>query len=634
MSKPTIGSLQSLKKLVGYLKFTQDYAVVLEQPVGGSGRWKQSNDKFWILESFSDSDWSGDKRHRRSTSAGMHLLCGAYMFGSSRTQRVISLSSCESELHGMVSTLADGLFLRRCAEFVTRASIEHYLLTDSSSARQLAARQGVGKIKHLSAKILWIQNLVQEKAIILSQISTVWNVAGAGTKVLSSKRLRLLLHQLGVFLKFGDERVGQEEFQETSQRVGGRDMAQMAKVIARVIATMGLGPIGAMGQPTCMADSAPPTDKWWFKVGVMLLVFILIAFAIGCFVVRRYVKTVKRLLHDLYHLSVQVAEADTTVGEHMVAVPQLRNEVNGLRLQLDDVSQRCVMLTTQLAQFEGDMETLNDRQDGLHYGLVEVGGYVRAHELTAAQRRHMYTQERGNLVARTTMGASQYLRTIRTQSRGYTHGEDTDPPVEPESTATNSNAMAATAANNRANTGRIGENAQSSNPTSDMEVDDTMLNPSRDLTTRRGEVEVTIDDLRTQLDQALLDEAWSDAAELQHTRIDCKLRISEIGMSCVIHSIAWLTEWKFCPDVPAKEEMESWRTNTWTMQQAIETQFEAWLRRWKRESELLPIMLCFAWESRQLPRMPSFAKFSKGNGREIQSKTCVSGKAQLAVEII
>ena len=86
-----------------------------------------------------------NKRHLRSTSAGMHLLCGAYMFGSSRTQRVISLSSCESELHGMVSTLADGLFLRRCAEFVTRATIEHQLLTDSSSARQLAARQELGK---------------------------------------------------------------------------------------------------------------------------------------------------------------------------------------------------------------------------------------------------------------------------------------------------------------------------------------------------------------------------------------------------------------------------------------------------------------------------------------------------------
>ena len=75
----------------------------------------------------------------------------------------------------------------------------------------------------------------------------------------------------------------------------------------------------------------------------------------------------------------------------------------------------------------------------------------------------------------------------------------------------------AAAASSRVSTGRVGENAESSNPTSDMEVDDTMLNPSRDLSTRRGELEVTIDDLRTQLDQALVDEAWSDAAELQHT---------------------------------------------------------------------------------------------------------------------
>ena len=267
------------------------------------------------------------------------------------------------------------------------------------------------------------------------------------------------------------------EFQETSQGAGGKDVVQLARVVARVIATMGLGPTGAMGQPVCLADSSPSTEKWWFKVGVMLLVFILMAFAIGCFVVRRYVK---KLLHDLYHPSVQVAEADTTIGDHMVAVPQLRNEIHGLRLQLDDVSQRCAMLTTQFAQQAVDMEALSDRQDGLHFGLVEVGGYVRTHDLTPAQRRHMYTQERGNLVARTTMGTNQYLRTIRTQSRGYTHGENTDPPVETETAAASSGAAAASSRpNNEVNA----ENAEGSNPTSDMEVDNTVLNPDRDITT-------------------------------------------------------------------------------------------------------------------------------------------------------
>ena len=235
----------------------------------------------------------------------------------------------------------------------------------------------------------------------------------------------------------------------------------------------------------------------------MFLVFILIAFAIGCFVVRRYVK---KLLHDLHHLSVQVAEADATIGEHMVAVPQLRGEIHGLRLQLDDVSQHCAMLTTHFAQQEVDMEALSDRQDGLHFGLVEVGGYVRTHDFTPAQRSHMHTQEPGNLVPRTIMGTNQYLRTICTQSRGCTHGEDTDPPVATETTA----AASSSNVRNEVNA----ENAEGSNPTSDMEVD-TTLNPERDITTRRGELEVTIDDLRTQLDEALVSESWDDAAELQ-----------------------------------------------------------------------------------------------------------------------
>ena len=61
----------------------------------------------------------------------------------------------------MVSTLSDGIFLKRCLEFIFTAEIKHVLFTDSSSGRQLAIRQGTGKIKHLSAKVLWIQDAVR-----------------------------------------------------------------------------------------------------------------------------------------------------------------------------------------------------------------------------------------------------------------------------------------------------------------------------------------------------------------------------------------------------------------------------------------------------------------------------------------
>ena len=81
-SNPTTMGIQCLKRLIGYLKPTKDYAVVLDQSQGGSGKWKQMPDHFWILESYSDSDWCADRRHRRSTSSGMHLLNKGFMYGS------------------------------------------------------------------------------------------------------------------------------------------------------------------------------------------------------------------------------------------------------------------------------------------------------------------------------------------------------------------------------------------------------------------------------------------------------------------------------------------------------------------------------------------------------------------------
>ena len=164
VAKPMFTALQRLKKLVGYLKGTPDYCVVLDVPIGGQGRCR-SSDKHLILESFSDSDWSSNQVPRRSTSCAVHLLNGSFLFGSSRTQHVVSLSSCESELHAMISALSDGIFLRRCLEFVFNAEVEHTMFTDSSSGRQLALRQGTGKVKHLSGKVLWIQEAVRNEHI-------------------------------------------------------------------------------------------------------------------------------------------------------------------------------------------------------------------------------------------------------------------------------------------------------------------------------------------------------------------------------------------------------------------------------------------------------------------------------------
>ena len=88
----------------------------------------RKNQEF-VLESFSDADWSSNKSHRRSTSCGMHMINGAFMYGSSRSQKVVSLSSCESELHALVSCACDGIFIKACAEFAFNAKFLHVVFT-------------------------------------------------------------------------------------------------------------------------------------------------------------------------------------------------------------------------------------------------------------------------------------------------------------------------------------------------------------------------------------------------------------------------------------------------------------------------------------------------------------------------
>ena len=64
--KPYSYAIYHLKKFLGYLKKTMDYCLALEFPEEGEGNVKKG-ERYWCLETFSDSDWSGSKSHRKPT---------------------------------------------------------------------------------------------------------------------------------------------------------------------------------------------------------------------------------------------------------------------------------------------------------------------------------------------------------------------------------------------------------------------------------------------------------------------------------------------------------------------------------------------------------------------------------------
>ena len=124
---------------------------------------------------------------------------GCLLYSASRTQRVVSLSSAEADFYACSSGAADSLLLARLLSWLSGKETKIYLYTDSSGARGILQRKGVGRLRHLSCRILWLQNLIGVGIIKLSAVSGSTNPADIGTKRLTANRLRSLMSLLGLF---------------------------------------------------------------------------------------------------------------------------------------------------------------------------------------------------------------------------------------------------------------------------------------------------------------------------------------------------------------------------------------------------------------------------------------------------
>ena len=111
---------------------------------------------------------------------------------------------------------------------MTKEEIEMKVRSDSSAARAMVQRQGTGRVRHLDASLLWIQQKEKEKTLAVSPIPTELNCADIGTKSLTRRRLFGLLYMLKMVNSSGD-RIGTEEFQELEHR------EQMKKGLKKVM---------------------------------------------------------------------------------------------------------------------------------------------------------------------------------------------------------------------------------------------------------------------------------------------------------------------------------------------------------------------------------------------------------------
>ena len=115
----------------------------------------------------------------------------------SSTQRVVTLSSAEAELTGIVKGSTEGLGLRSlAADLGWTLPLKVY--TDSSAVIGICKRTGIGKVRHLATGQLWVQDRIRTKDFELFKVAGEDNPADMLTKHLTRETLDKHLNFAGM----------------------------------------------------------------------------------------------------------------------------------------------------------------------------------------------------------------------------------------------------------------------------------------------------------------------------------------------------------------------------------------------------------------------------------------------------
>ncbi len=115
-----------------------------------------------MIRVYVDSDWAGCLRTRKSTSGGVICRGDVAGRGWASNQAAIALSSGEAEYYPALKGASAALwFQSMLADLGITASIT--LFIDSSGARGIIHRAGLGQLRRLETGYLWLRAAVKAK---------------------------------------------------------------------------------------------------------------------------------------------------------------------------------------------------------------------------------------------------------------------------------------------------------------------------------------------------------------------------------------------------------------------------------------------------------------------------------------
>lgn len=187
MSAPRMTHFTALKRVLRYLKGTTTLGLY----------YTRSNKADYALVGYSDADWAGDVKTRKSTTGNCFLLSGAAISWRVMTQSCISLSTAEAELVALAKTVQQALWLNRLSHNIGFDFQPITINEDNQAAIILSNDDKFSeRTKHMDTRYFFVRDIIKQGVIHLQYTPTTSQAADIFTKPLGKIifcRLRAML---------------------------------------------------------------------------------------------------------------------------------------------------------------------------------------------------------------------------------------------------------------------------------------------------------------------------------------------------------------------------------------------------------------------------------------------------------
>ena len=192
MAKPSEMDLIKAKWVLRYLRGTLDLKITY---------WRNKSED---LQGYTDSDWAGDYRSRRSMSGYLFILGGAAISWSSKRKATVALSNAEAEYMALAHAVQEVIFIRGILDeigYLPKRSTKIYV--DNQSCMKMATNQATSNCtKHIAIKYHFTREKIESQEITLEYLPAEEMLADILTKAVG----QIILKRANIKI-FGKEEV-------------------------------------------------------------------------------------------------------------------------------------------------------------------------------------------------------------------------------------------------------------------------------------------------------------------------------------------------------------------------------------------------------------------------------------------